>query len=127
MLHIIRPFPITDQEKVLVDKKMRKGVLLGILGKGLSSYSSSIILIPRKLGGIPRIVTNFRHLNSRLTMLNYTFPWARDAIQMLGSSKCEVISAIDLRDAYHTLRLHKDSQKYCGITPYYGADTFIYQ
>ena len=123
----IRPFPITDQEKTLVDKEMKKGVLLGILRKGLSSYSSPIMLIPRKLGGIPRIVTDFRHLNSRLTRLNCTFPLVRDAIQMLGSSKCEVISVIDLRDAYHTLRLHRDSQKYCGITPYYGADTFIYQ
>ena len=46
---------------------------------------------------------------------------------MLGSSKCEVISVIDLRHAYHTLRLRKDSQQLCGITPYYGSDMFIYQ
>ena len=44
---------------------MRKGCLLGILKKGMSSYSSPIMLIPRKLTGIPRIVTDFRHLNSR--------------------------------------------------------------
>ena len=123
----IRPFPITEDEKVIVDKEMRKGVMLGILRKGLSSYSSPIMLIPRKLGGTPRIVTDFRHLNSRLTRLNCTFPLVRDAIQMLGSSKCEVVSVIDLRDAYHTLRLAKDSQQYCGITPYYGSDTYIYQ
>ncbi len=49
----IRPFPITEQEKILVDREMRKGVMLGILRRGLSSYSSPIMLIPRKLGGIP--------------------------------------------------------------------------
>ena len=123
----IRPFPIKDEEKMIVDKEMRKGVLLGILRKGLSSYSSPIMLIPRKLGGVPRIITDFRHLNSRLVRLNCAFPLVRDAIQMLGSSKCEVMSVIDLRDAYHTLRLHLDSQKYCGITPYFGSDTYIYQ
>ena len=48
---------------------MRKGCLLGILRKGMSSYSSPIMLIPRKLTGIPRIVTDFRHLNSRLVTL----------------------------------------------------------
>ena len=48
---------------------MRKGCLLGILKKGISSYSSPIMLIPRKLTGIPRIVTDFRHLNSRLVTL----------------------------------------------------------
>ncbi len=60
----IRPFPLSEDNKVLVDKEMRKGVLLGILKKGQSSYSSPIMLIPRKLGGTPRIVTDFRHLNS---------------------------------------------------------------
>ena len=33
---------------------------------------------------------------------------------------------IDLRDAFHTLRLVLSSQKYCGITPYYGSPTYHY-
>ena len=32
----------------------------------------------------------------------------------------------DLRDAFHTLRLAKISQKYCGIMPYYGSPTCHY-
>ena len=48
---------------------MRKGCLLGILKKGMPSYSSPIMLIPRKLTGIPRIVTDFRYLNNRLITL----------------------------------------------------------
>ena len=123
----IRPFPVKENEKDLIDKEMRKGCLLGILRKGMSSYSSPIMLIPRKLSGIPRIVTDFRHLNSRLVTLQPSIPLVRDAIQILGSSGCEVISVIDLRDAYHTLRLSPKSQRYCGITPYYGSDTYLYQ
>ena len=65
-LFFIRPIPIKESDKDIVDKNMRKGCLLGILKKGMSSYSSPIMLIPRKLSGIPRIVTDFRHLNSRL-------------------------------------------------------------
>ena len=123
----IRPFPIKEEEKIIVDKEMRKGCLLGILRKGLSSYSSPIMLISRKMSGIPRIITDFRHLNSKLVRLNCSFPLVRDAIQILGASECELISVIDLRDAYHTLRLSTESQKYCGITPYYGSDTYLYQ
>ena len=123
----IRPFPIKESEKDVVDKEMRKGCLLGILKKGMSSYSSPIMLIPRKLTGIPRIVTDFRHLNSRLVTLQPSIPLVRDAIQILGSSGCEVLSLADLRDAYHTLRLSKRSQKFCGITPYYGSDSYLYQ
>ena len=123
----IRPFPIKEEEKIIVDREMRKGCLLGILRKGLSSYSSPIMLIPRKMSGIPCIITDFRHLNSRIVRLNCSFPLVRDAIQILGASVCELISVIDLRDAYHTLRLSTESQKYCGITPYYGSDTYLYQ
>ena len=74
------------------------------------------MLIPRKQGGIPRIVTDFRHLN-RLVVLQPSIPLVRDAIQIIGASGCEVISLIDLRDDYHTLPLSEESKKYCGITP----------
>ena len=123
----IRPFPIKESDKYIVDKEMRKGCLLGILKKGMSSYSSPIMLIPRKLSGIPRIVTDFRHLNSRLVTLQPSIPLVRDAIQILGASGCEILSLADLRNAYHTLRLSERSKKFCGITPYYGSDSYLYQ
>ena len=118
----IRPFPIKES-----DKEMRKGCLLGILKKGMSSYSSPVMLIPRKFSGIPRIVTDFRHLNSRLVTLQPSISLVRDAIQILGASGCEILSLADLRDAYHTLRLSERSKKFCGITPYYGSDSYLYQ
>ena len=33
---------------------------------------------------------------------------------------------MDLRDTFHMLRLALSSQKYCGITPYYGSPTYHY-
>ena len=68
----IRPFPIKESEKDVVER--RKGCLLGILKKEMSSYSSPIMLIPRKLTCIPIIVTDFRHLNSRLITLQPSIP-----------------------------------------------------
>ena len=50
----------------------------------------------------------------------------RDCIEQLGRKKCHYLSTIDLRDAFHTLRLALSSQKYCGITPYYGSPTYHY-
>ena len=37
-----------------------------------------------------------------------------------------LLSMIDLRDAFYRLRLVLSSQKYCGITPYYGSSTYHY-
>ena len=59
--------------------------------------------------------------------LNCSFSLVKDAIHILGALECESISVIDLRVAYHTLRLSPESQKYCGITLYYGSDTYLYQ
>ena len=39
-----RPFPIKEEEKIIVHKERRKGYLLGILRKGWSSYSSPSML-----------------------------------------------------------------------------------
>ena len=36
------------------------------------------------------------------------------------------MSVLNLRDAYHTLPLAEESQKYCGLTPYYGSPTYVY-
>ena len=77
---------------------------------------------PRKGSQIPRVVGDFRHLNKRLVRLNIiSFPLIRECVQAIGAGQCEVMSVVDLRDAYHTLRLALSSQQYTGITPYYGA------
>ena len=123
----IRPFSVKEDLKPKIDKEMDKLCILGILKKELSGYSSPAMPIPRKNSDIPRIVADFRHLNSRLPQLNMSFPLVKECIQTIGASQCEVMSVIDLRDAYHTLRLSPNSQQYCGVTPYYGSDTYLYK
>ena len=46
---------------------------------------------------------------------------------LLGESKCEVLSVLDLKDAFHSLRLTENSKKYCGILPYFGSTLYLYQ
>ena len=123
----IRPFTVKEDMKPKIDKEMNKLVILGILKKELSGFSSPAMAIPRKNSNVPRVVADFRYLNTRLPQLNMTFPLVKECIQSIGASQCDVMSVIDLRDAYHTLRLSSNSQQYCGITPYYGSDTYLYQ
>ena len=123
----IRPFTVKEDMKPKIDKEMNKLVILGILKKELSGFSSPAMAIPRKNSNVPREVADFRYLNTRLPQLNMTFPLVKECIQSIGASQCDVMSVIDLRDAYHTLRLSPNSQQYCGITPYYGSDTYLYQ
>ena len=74
-----------------------------------------------------RVVTNFRHLNMRIAKNNLAYPLLKDTFTLLGSSKCEVFSVLDLKDAFHSLRLTENSKKYCGILPHFGSTSYLYQ
>ena len=120
------PYSMDQQGKKYVDKESRRGCLLGIMRKGLTPHCSPIMLIPRP-SGVPRIVTDFRFLNSRLKLLQCSLPLMRDAIQNLGQADAEIASILDLRDAFHTLRVTARSQKFLGVMPYFGSQTYVYQ
>ena len=47
--------------------------------------------------------------------------------QCWGNSKCEVLSVLDLKDAFHSLRWSENSRKYCGLLPYFGSSSYLYQ
>ena len=72
-------------------------------------------------------MTDFRHLNMRIAKNNLAYPLLKDMFTLLGSSKCEVLSVLDLKDAFHSLRLTEKSKKYCGILPYFGSASYLYQ
>ena len=63
----------------------------------------------------------------RIAKNNLAYPLLRDTFALLGSSKCEVMSVLDLKDAFHSLQLSEKSQKYCGILPYFGSASYLYQ
>ena len=100
---------------------------LGILKEGFSAYSSPAMLISRKLTQDKRVVTDFRHLNMRIAENNLAYPLLKHTFSVLGSSKCEVLLVLDLKGAFHSLRLSEHSKKYCGILPYFGSTSYLYQ
>ena len=123
----IRPYHVREEDKKIIDKKMKHLCYLGILNKGFSPYSSPVMLISHKLTQDKRVVTDFRHLNVRIAKNNLDYPLVRDTFSVLGNSKCEVLSVLDLKDAFHSLRLLEEAKKYCGILPYFGSVSYIYQ
>ena len=72
-----------------------------------SAYSSLVILISRKVMQDKRAVTDFRHLNLWIAKSNLANPLLKDTFTLLGSSKCDVISVLDLK----MLSIHFDYLK----------------
>ena len=126
MPFFVRPYPMREEQKKVIQKEMDRLKHLGIIQKGLTGYSSPVVLVKWKNQNLYRVCSDFFILNEKLVKINHTFPLVRDCIEQLGRKKCHYLSTIDLRDAFHTLRLVLSSQKYCGITPYYGSPTYHY-
>ena len=122
----VRPYPMRGEQKKVIQKEMDRLEHLGIIHTRLTGYSSPVVLVKWKNQNLYRVCSDFCILNEKLVKINHAFPLVRDCIEQLGRKKCHYLSTIDLRDAFHTLRLALSLQKYCGITPYYGSPTYHY-
>ena len=84
---------------------MKRLCYLGILEEGFSAYSSPVMLIIRKLTKDKSVVIDFRHQNVRTVKNNLAYPLLKDTFSVSGSSKCEVLSVVDLKDAIPLLEI----------------------
>ena len=91
------------EQKKVMQKEMDRLEHLGIIQKGLTSYSSPVVLVKRKNQNLYRVCSDFQILNEKLLKINHAFPLVRDCIEQLGRKCCHYLSTIDLRDAFHTL------------------------
>ena len=123
----VRPFPISEKDKPFMDEQMERLVSLGILSKNSTSHTSPVMLITRKMTKDKRPVVDFRLLNTRILRRNTSIPLMSDVLSILGNSECEVVSCVDIKDAYHSLRLTEKSKEYCGILPYFGSPIYRYK
>ena len=122
----IRPFH-AKEDKAILDKEMKRLWYLRVLKEGFSAYSSLVMLISQKVTQDKGVVTDFRPLNMRIAKNNLAYPLLKDMFMLLGGSKCKVLSVLNLKDAFHSLRLTESSKKYCGILPYFGSTLYLYQ
>ena len=72
-------------------------------------------------------VTDFRHLNVRIAKNNLAYPLLKNTFSVLGNSHCDILSALDLKDTFHSFRLLENSKRYCGILPYFGNASYLCQ
>ena len=122
----VRLYPMREEQKKVIQKETDRLKHLGIICKGLTGYSSLVVLVKWKNQNLYQVCSDFHILNEKLVKINHAFPLVRDCIEHLGRKKCHYLSMIDHRDAFHTLQLMLSSQKYCGITLYYGSHTYHY-
>ena len=111
----------------MLDIEIKRLCYLGILKEGFLAYSTPVMLLSRKVSNDKRVKTDFRHLNVRIAKNNLAYPLLKDTCSVWGSSRCEILSVLDLKEAFHCLRLSENLKRYCRILAYFGSASYLYQ
>ena len=119
-------YRIKEKQKLVLEKEMNHLEKLEIIQKGLTGYSSVVVLAKRKHQNLYIICTDFWIFNDKLVKINHGFPLVKDCILAIGQRHCEVIALADIQDTYHTLRLILDSKRYYGMTPFCVSAPYFY-
>ena len=62
----VRPYPMREEQKKVIQKEMDRLKHLGIICKGLTGYSSPVVLVKRKNQNLYQVCSDFRILNEKL-------------------------------------------------------------
>ena len=106
---------------------MERLVSLGILSKSNTNNTSPLMLITCKVTKDKRSVVNYRLLNTRILRRNAATPLINDILQILGNSKCETLSCIDLKVAFHSLGLIEKIQRVLWNFALFGSAHFRHE
>ena len=77
-----------EEQKKVIQKEMDRLEHLNIIHKGLTGYSSLVVLVKQKNQNLYQVCSDFYILNEKLVKINHTFLLVRDCIEQLGRKKC---------------------------------------
>ena len=101
-------------------------LLRNIKGRCFSLFLSNYVE-SRNVTKDKRAITDFRHLHVQIAKNNLAYPLLKDTFSVLDSSQCQILLVLNLKDAFHSLTLLENSKRYCGILPYFGSTSYLYQ
>ena len=67
----VRPYPMREEQKKVIQKEMDRLEHLGIIRKGLTGYSSPVVLVKWKNQNLYRVCSDFCILNEKLVKINH--------------------------------------------------------
>ena len=123
-----RPYSVSEAEKLIIDRELKKLMLLGVIERGMGSYCCPVFLLkkPHEKSGKYRVLGDFRILNLKIRNIHCSAPLLRDCLPIIGASEATIFSSLDVKGAFYSLPLDKQSQKYVNICSYPGGPTYRY-
>ena len=113
-----------DREKGAQVKEILDRMLTdGIIRPSKSPWGSPIHIVPKKSGSW-RLVGDYRLLNQVTKRDSYPLPYLRDFANDLHGKT--VYTALDLKDAYHSIPLNKEDIEKTALSTPFGLFEYVY-
>ena len=123
----IRPYHVREEDKTIINKEMKRLCYMGTLKEGFSAYSSLVMLISGKLTKDKRVVTDFRHLNVRIAKNQITLSIGQGHVLSVRKFKMWGSISVRFERCLSLFEIVREFKEYCGILPYFGSSSYLYQ
>lgn len=120
----IRPYVASEEDKKVIDKEIRKLELMNIITPGAAQHVSPLLLVDKKEANAKRVCVDLRYANKQILPNPWPYPLIRDTLKRIGLSGAKFFSSFDVKNAFHSLKLHPDSQEWAGLSTYYGGKQY---
>ena len=110
-------YPLSQRQLQELRQYLDENLLLGRIRYSISPAGAPILFTPKKDGGL-RLCVDYRGLNKITIKNRYPLPLIGDLMDRLGNAK--YFSKIDLRDAYHRIRIKPSDQWKTAFRTRYG-------
>ena len=117
-----RPHRINPKLAEEVDATLNQYLAAGFIQHSTSPYSSPLVVIPKKSGGV-RITVNYKKLIQISKLRQLPIPRVDKVLDSLGSGR--VFSLFDLVSSFHQITAHKDTVPFSSFCTPTGPYTWL--
>jgi len=87
----------------------------GCIEPSSSPYSSPLVLVRKKSGGL-RVCVDYRAVNKNTIPNRYPISRIDELMDMVGKRKGKIFSSLDLMKGYHQVKMEEDSKAMTAFT-----------
>ena len=95
---------------------------MGIIIPSTSPWTAPLVIAAKKTAPFFRLAIDYRLLNKQTKTIRFPLPNINDSINKLGNKT--IFSNFDIKDAFHCIRIHKNSIPKTTFTSQFGNFAF---
>lgn len=108
-----RYYPVSPSKQKIIDQELKDMLDQGIVEPSKSSWSSPILLVPKK-DGTYRFCVDYRKLNAVTKKDAYPIPYVSAILDRLRDAR--FLSSLDIKSAYWQVSVKESSREYTAFT-----------